>query len=245
MSSTKDTAQKELKNVQKKSKLPLLLGVLVILGIAGFGGWYLYTNDNTAKSGENAGSETIKSGNPATPTEAYKKLYTAVKSKDKATIKSLMSKDSIGLAQMQAGQSKKEVDEVLANAFTSTTFSAKLPPMRDERVKGKFGAVEVYDYSKQQWQDIPFVIEEGMWKLAVGNLFAGTFESPGKGRAVIERENANAAGDMKMVPYSNSNVNMNVKPKVIDPTKDGKLPVQKGKPPMMPNQPSTRENKQK
>ena len=235
MTTNKNTAEKELKKIRKKSKLPYIIGLVIVLGAIGFGGWYLLSKQQTA-SPANPGSETIAAGNPQTPTEAYKKLYAAVKNKNTAEIRTVMSKDSIGLAQMQAGQSKKKIEDVLANAFTSTTFADQLPPIRDERIKGKFGAIEVYDYSKKQWQDLPFVIEDGAWKLAVGNLFAGTFESPGKGRAMIERENANAAGDTKMVPYGNGNVNTNVKPKIIDPMKDGKIPpaMQQGKPPVNP-----------
>jgi hypothetical protein len=235
MSANKTTAEKELKNIGKKSKLPLIVGLLILLGVVGFGSWYLLSTPQTATPAE-PGVETVAAGNPQTPTEAYKKIYAAVKNKNTNEIKSLMTKDSIGLAQMQAGQSKKKIEDVLANAFTSTTFADQLPPIRDERVKGKFGAIEVYDYSKKQWQDLPFIIEDGSWKLAVGNLFAGTFESPGKGRATIERENANAAGNTKMVPYGNGNVNTNVEPKIIDPLKGGKVPpaMQKGKPPVNP-----------
>jgi len=257
MSSNKNTAEKELKNIEKKSTLQKIIGfvkdykifvtLVLLAAVIGTGSWFLMRGRNPDKSADTADTPALKPGGPKTPTEAYQKLFAAVKSKDKTGIRALMSKDSMGLAQMQAGQAKKDVDEVLKNAFTSTVFADKLPPIRDERVKGRFGAIEVYDYSKSDWQDLPFVIEDGAWKLAVGNLFAGTYERPGKGRATIERENANAAGKTKMVPYGNGNVNMNVKPKIIDPMKDGKMvpppnmqkgnpPMQKGNPPA-PNQP--------
>lgn len=231
MSSNKETTKTELKNVQNKSKLPLILSLLVLLGIIGAGSWYLLKTPNKQIDNANTSSTdlaTIKPGNPQTPTETYKKLYAAVKSKNKEEIKSLMSKDSIGLAQMQAGQSKKEIDEVLANAFTTTTFASSLPPIRDERIKGKFGSIEVFSQKSNRWEDLPFVIEDGAWKLAVGNLFAGTFQSPGKSRSIIEKENANAAGQTDMVPYGNGNINMNsANVTIIDPLKDGKVPTQK------------------
>src|SRR5438552_2939937 len=43
-------------------------------------------------------------GNAQSPTEAYRMLFAAVKSQDTAKIKSMYSKGSIGLAEMQAGQ---------------------------------------------------------------------------------------------------------------------------------------------
>lgn len=234
MSSNKTTANKELNNIEKKSIFPKIVLLVVSLGVLIFGAWYLLSNPasiNETQSGTETGnateaeSATITSGNPATPTEAYKKLYAAVKGKDKATIKSMMSKDSIGLGQMQAGQTKKDIDEVLANGFFTANMSDKLPAIRDERIKGKFGAVEVFSQKKNDWEDIPFVIEGGAWKLAVGNMFAGTFESPGTPRTIVEKENANAAGKTDMIPYGNGNVNTNIKPKVIDPSKGEILPA--------------------
>lgn len=224
MSTNKKAAEKELNRIGRRSKLPYVAALFAVVGVAAFGVWYLLSGDDPDAAEPTAGKAVgLAPGGPQTPTEAYEKLYRAVKDKDKAAIRALMSKRSVALAEMQAGQSKKGVDEVLSNAFTSTTFADKLPPIRDERVKDEFGAIEVYDHSKGQWQDLPFVVEDGAWKLAVGDLFAGTYRSPGKGRSVIERENANAAGDTKMVPYGNGNVNMNVEPKIIDPMKDGKM----------------------
>lgn len=232
MSSNKKTAKKEIKKVEEKSKFPLVISLLVILGIGAFATWYFLSNSNekeTSKgnttSTKTGNSETIAPGNPKTPTDAYKKLYAAVKSQNKSAIRSLMSKDSMGLAQMQAGQSKKEVDEVLRNAFTATTYAKKLPAIRDERIKGRYGAIEVFNEKHRKWENLPFIIENGAWKLAVGNLFAGNFQSPGKPRTTIEKENANAAGKRDMVPYSNSNINTaNIKPKVIDTNKAERLP---------------------
>lgn len=230
MSSNKNTTKSELKNIEEKSKLPLVVSLAVIIGIIGIGIWYYMSKSGETKTPSTT-SATIKAGSPQTPTEAYKKLFAIVKEKNKAEIKAIMSKDSIGLGEMQAGQSKKELDEVLANAFTATTFADKLPPMRDERVKDRYGAVEVFNQKDQRWEDIPFIIEDGVWKLAIGNLFAGNFQSPGKSRTTIERENANAAGKTDLVPYGNGNVNTNVKPKIIDPMKDGKMPPTGQNPP--------------
>lgn len=219
MSSSKKTVKEEVKKVQKKSNTPMIIGLLVLLGVGALFAYYLLNNpaettkDNTAPGEEAA---VIEAGNPQTPTEAYKKLFEAVKAKDTEAIKTLMSKDSMGLAQMQAGQSKKDISEVLKNAFTKTTFNDTLPPIRDERIKGKYGAIEVFIPKESKWENVPFVAEDGMWKLAIGNLFSGSFKSPGESRSITERKNANAAGKTDLVPYTNKNINMNVKPKIID-----------------------------
>ncbi|MET0751936.1 MAG: hypothetical protein ABWZ66_01120, partial [Pyrinomonadaceae bacterium] len=138
-------------------------------------------------------------GNAQTPTEAFKMLFAAVKSQDSTKIKSMLSKGSMGLAEMAAGQQKKTVEEVVKNGFTETTFADTYPQMRDERVKGNFGAVEVWNETRKQWDDVPFILEEGSWKAAFGDMFAGKYEKPGKGQAQIEQENANANNPNSMI----------------------------------------------
>ncbi len=148
--------------------------------------------------------ETVKTGSP---TEAYEMLYAAVKAKDKDKIRQLMSKGSMGLAAMSATQQKIDVDKFLENGITGTTFSPTLPEIRDERIKDNFGALEVYNSKENRWEDLPFVFEDGSWKLAVGDIFQGSYKSPGDGEAELERK---ASGNSNMMMSTNSNsVNIN------------------------------------
>lgn len=135
----------------------------------------------------------------ATPTGAYKKLYEAVKGKNVEATKAVMSKQTLAFAQSVAQRQNIALDKVFENGFTATTFSPSLPEIRDERIKDGFGAIEVYNSKDKRWEDLPFVLEDGVWKLAVGDLFANTFKSPGKGRTVLEMEAANAAGNNNMI----------------------------------------------
>ena len=71
----------------------------------------------------------------------------------------------------------------------------------------------------------PFVNEGGSWKLAIGEMFAGTFKSPGKGRDQKEKEAANAANPVNnMIPV---NVNPNGNVKVITPKERPETPANK------------------
>ncbi|HVE57032.1 MAG TPA: hypothetical protein VNB22_09400 [Pyrinomonadaceae bacterium] len=146
-------------------------------------------------------------GNAQTPTEAFKMLFAAVKSQDSAKIKSMLSKGSMGLAEMASGQQKKTVEEVIKNGFTETTFGDTYPQTRDERIKGEFGAVEVWNETRKQWDDIPFIKEDGSWKAAFGDAFGGKWKSPGKSQGVIEQENANANNPnlIQKIPAGNTN----------------------------------------
>lgn len=141
------------------------------------------------------------------PTNAYKKLYAAVKSKNTEDIKAVLSKKSQDFGQMAAQRQNVPIEKVFENGFTATTFAEKLPEIRDERVKGDFGAVEVWNSKESKWEDLGFVKEDGAWKLAIGEMFGGSFKSPGKGRDTLEKEAANAVSN-NMIPL-NMNVNGN------------------------------------
>lgn len=158
-------------------------------------------------------------GGGATPSDAYKKLYEAVKAKNTEAIKSNMSKKTLEFAEMVSAKNNTPIEKVFENGFTGTTFSESLPEIRDERISGQFGAIEVWNERDKKWEDIGFVKEDGAWKLAIGEMFAGTFKSPGKGRDQREKEAANAVGN-KMIPgmpNANVNMNMNVTPVVPKP----------------------------
>lgn len=149
------------------------------------------------------------------PTEAYKRLYTAVKANDPAAIKNAVSEKTHGLAESLAARQKKTVEEVYKNGFTATTFAESLPEIRDQRIKDNMGAVEVWNSKDSKWEDLPFIREASGWKLAIGDVFANTYKSPGRGRDMIEREAANAISGNQMapvpMPMNGSNPNANSK----------------------------------
>ncbi len=166
--------------------------------------------------------------------DAYKKLFAAVKANNTEDIKKIMSKNSLTLAEFAGSQQKKPIEEVLKNGFTATTFAEKLPKMRDERIKDDFGALEVWNEKDKRWEDLPFIKEDGAWKFAMGDMFKGSYVSPGKGQAIIEQEAANAANpnlvpqappaNMNGVGSTNANVgNVNtVQVEPITPKEDKK-----------------------
>lgn len=164
------------------------------------------------------GTTDIATGGSASPTEAYKALYAAVKSKDTEAIKARMTKKTQEFAQMVAQRNNNPIEKVYENGFTATTFAESLPEIRDERVSGNMGAVEVWNARDSRWEDLAFINEDGGWKLAVGEQFAGSFKSPGKGRDQREREAANVMSNSMIpaMPAANSNV-ANITP--IKPTR--------------------------
>jgi hypothetical protein len=141
-----------------------------------------------------------------TPTESYKRLFAAVKSKDTEAIKKELSKKSLDLGVTVSQRNNQPIEKVYENGFTATTFSETLPTIRDERIKEDMGAIEVWNSKESKWEDLPYVLEDGYWKLAVGDIFAGTFKSPGRGLDFREKEAANAiAGNT--IPMTSINTN--------------------------------------
>ena len=145
------------------------------------------------------------------PTEAYKRLYAAVKSKDTEAIKAQMTAKSHDFAKMASERNNTPIEKVFENGFTATTFAEKLPEIRDQRIKDQYGSVEVWNSKDSRWEDLPFVNDNGTWKFAIGELFAGSFVSPGKGRDMLEKEAANAAngGPVAAAPTNTITVNTN------------------------------------
>ena len=142
----------------------------------------------------------IVGGGGPSPTEAYKMLFAAVKAKDIEGIKKMVTKRTLDFGAMAAQRNNTPIEKMFENGFTATTFSEKLPEMRDERIKDNMGALEVWNAKDSKWEDLPFINEDGGWKLAVGDLFADTWKSPGRGLDALEKEAANKAANASMTP---------------------------------------------
>ncbi|MFT3746212.1 MAG: hypothetical protein QM785_18215 [Pyrinomonadaceae bacterium] len=161
-----------------------------------------------------SGTPVATGGGGATPTEAYKSLYAAVKSKDTEAIKRNLTKKTVEFGVSAAARSGTTPEKMYENGFTESTFAASLPTIRDERINGNMAAIEVWSSTKSAWEDLPFMLEDGVWKLSIAELFSGAYKSPGKGRDVREKEAANIMSP-PAAPNSGANANRMV-PKVIE-----------------------------
>jgi hypothetical protein len=184
-----------------------IIGLILLLTMIAFG----LSCGNPKATSSNASvaktpKEKVDVGNAQSPMEAYKMLFKAVKAEDSESIKKMMSAASLKFAEGAAAQRKQSVDEILKNGFYASTITEALPDMRDERIKDEFGAVEVWVTKEQKWEDTSYVKETDGWKIAVGDVFGGTFKSPGQSQSVKEQLAANTSGK-GLVPYSNSNIN--------------------------------------
>ncbi len=201
---------------------------VLVFAFAGFSCQKAQISGNQAAANQDA----VKA---ASPTEAYKMLFAAVKAKDTARIRQLLSKNSMNLAGIGAKQFGNSIEKQIENGMQATTFADALPPVRDERVKGNFGAVEVFNQKTNRWDETAFILEDGGWRLAAGDQVSGTYQSPGKGQAQMETEAANTSGNNLLQLATNANGKSSatggekVKTVEVPIEKENKKPVDKEK----------------
>lgn len=152
------------------------------------------------------GSGEQNGANGDTPSEAYKRLFAAVKTGSPEAVRAEITKKTYEFAATTAKQMGKTADDQLKYGMTATTYAESLPPIRDERIKDNMAAVEVWNAKDSRWEDLPFMIEDGKWKLAYGEAWGRTWHSPAKGRDQLEKEAANALAEPTR-PVANVNVN--------------------------------------
>ena len=116
-------------------------------------------------------------GAGSSPTATAKAFYEAAKAKDPAGIKATMSKGSLDMMEKFAKMQNKSLDDALKEPSSSPpppTFEA-----RNEAITGDTATVEVKD-EKGNWEKIPFVKEDGKWKIALDKAFQGATGDSGK-----------------------------------------------------------------
>jgi hypothetical protein len=116
-------------------------------------------------------------GSGSSPTATAKAFYDAVKAKDPAGIKGAMSKGSLEMMEKFAKAQNKTLDEALkepSSSGPSASFEAK-----DEKITGDTATVMVKD-EKGSWETIPFVKEDGNWKIALDKAMGGAAAGAGK-----------------------------------------------------------------
>jgi hypothetical protein len=100
---------------------------------------------------------------PATPLQTFKTYTKAIKQKDTATMKLLLSNESIKMHEQEAKAQGVSLDDIVKR---ETIFSENQTTVefRNEKVEGDKATLEVKN-SYGSWETVPFVKEEGVWKI--------------------------------------------------------------------------------
>ena len=100
---------------------------------------------------------------PSTPFNTMEVYTQAIKKKDLTTMKLLLSSDSLKMAEKEAKAQNVTLDEIIKR---ETLFSENQSVVRyrNEKIDGEKATIEMQD-SFGSWNTVPFVREEGAWKI--------------------------------------------------------------------------------
>lgn len=98
-----------------------------------------------------------------TPIETFKTYTKAIKQKDVTTMKLLLSNATMKMNEMEAQARGISVDDVVKNE-TLFAENQKTVKWRNEKIDGELATLEI-ENTLGQWETVPFVREDGVWKI--------------------------------------------------------------------------------
>jgi hypothetical protein len=103
----------------------------------------------------------------SSPTATAKAFYDATKARDVQGIKNNLSKGSLAMMESFAKMGNKSLDDMLKDPSSPPpgTFET-----RNEVITGDTATLEIKD-EKGKWDKLPFVKENGQWKIALDKAF--------------------------------------------------------------------------
>src|SRR5258708_1291780 len=114
----------------------------------------------------------------STPTATFKAFYDASKKKDVAGMKKTLSKGTLDMFDKLAKEQNKTTDEMLKNVDKDDK-SDKMPETRNEKINGDTATLEVKNEKTNKWDPLPFVKENGEWKIALDKFLEDMMKSLG------------------------------------------------------------------
>jgi hypothetical protein len=103
--------------------------------------------------------------NSSSPTKTFKAFYEASKKKDIPGMKKALSKGTVDMFDKLAKEQNKSTDDMLKGL--DTTKEEKMPETRNEKITGDTATLEVKNEKTGSWDTLPFVKENGEWKIAL------------------------------------------------------------------------------
>jgi hypothetical protein len=113
----------------------------------------------------------------SSPTATAKAFYDATKAKDVQGMKNNLSKSSLAMMESFAKIDNKSLDDFLKQPSSAPLGAFET---RNEVITGDTATIEIKD-EKGKWDKLPFIKENGQWKIALDKVF--------------EKEMGNASGN--------------------------------------------------
>jgi hypothetical protein len=104
--------------------------------------------------------------NSSSPTKTFKAFFEASKKKDIAGMKKALSKGTVDMFDKLAKEQNKTTDDML-KGLDKEDKDEKIPETRNEKITGDTATLEVKNEKTGKWDTLPFVKENGEWKIAL------------------------------------------------------------------------------
>jgi Domain of unknown function (DUF4878) len=104
--------------------------------------------------------------NSSSPTKTFKAFFEASKKKDTAGMKKALSKGTVDMFDKLAKEQNKTTDDML-KGLDKEDKEEKIPETRNEKITGDTATLEVKNEKTDKWDTLPFVKENGEWKIAL------------------------------------------------------------------------------
>ena len=118
---------------------------------------------NTAQTNQ-AVTENQPAPTTLSPTETLKALNAATVKKDTTIIKTYLSRGTLNMLEQSAAEQQMTVDELLTG---EDAIGASEPKILGEKIEGETAIVQIENTVMKQPIELPFVRENGVWKLAM------------------------------------------------------------------------------
>jgi Domain of unknown function (DUF4878) len=113
----------------------------------------------------------------SSPTATFKKFFEASKKKDVAGIRKTLSKGSLEMFDKVAKEQGKTTDDMLKDVDKDSKSEA-MPETRNEKIDGNTATLEVKNEKTGKWDSLPFVKEDGEWKIAFDKFIENMLKDP-------------------------------------------------------------------
>lgn len=144
-----------------------------------------------------------ESSAPTTPSESLLQYFEASQKADIAKMKSLLSKGSLALIEQSAKAQNTTVDALLQKESLVKIQNA--PVTRNEKIEGDTATLELRNETNGEYDmKMPFVKEDGIWKLARDKYFEEVLKKANEAREKLVKDIQNASN-----ANSNSSTNSN------------------------------------
>ena len=117
--------------------------------------------------------------NRSTPTATFKAFFEASKKKDVPGMKKTLSKGTVDMFDKLAKEQNKSLDDML-KGIDKDDKNEKMPETRNEKINGDTATLEVKNDQTGKWDTLPFVKENGEWKIALDKFLQDMLKGLGE-----------------------------------------------------------------